>query len=385
MSPIKGMTDQPRLPRLGKIHLGEKVDGTNGPRPVATEYFVMPEEIKAVYGQTPTSLDIMFPVDDPEVFASQYYRAYSSSRGLMCRGDGETAIRLIDSATKRGAEGTGEIRGELPNAQAVNVEWLEDQPCLGQACQYYKKKQCREVMMLQFLLPTVPGLGIWQLDTSSYYSIMNVNATLEIVRSVFGRIAGIPLILSLVPMDVAPDGRKKTIRVLSLGSRETINDLVEARRQGPLALPVPVVEGVPGLLARDIPEMTAEAAGKRFLAAAQRQPTPEDDEDQRLFDALGTPPESEGDTPNLGGTTPDPADNATVGDLMTMAIRPRSSGGLGFENTAQVCRALEVEKPAEVLTQYGKIKDAWTRLIKISNEAHRRAEAAVAAGAQKGG
>ena len=52
---------QPRAPRAGKIHLGEKVTNAKGTTyPKATPYFVCPPEVQAVYGDKPTSLKVMF-------------------------------------------------------------------------------------------------------------------------------------------------------------------------------------------------------------------------------------------------------------------------------------------------------------------------------------
>ena len=46
----------------------------------------------------------MFPTDDQTQWASQYLRCYSASRGLVCRGDGETAVAKIDIRTGEIAE-----------------------------------------------------------------------------------------------------------------------------------------------------------------------------------------------------------------------------------------------------------------------------------------
>ena len=136
---IKGLSDVVRLPRLGKIRLGERVVNEGGKEyPRATEHFVAPPEVQAVYGAAPTSLEIMFPVEDQGVFASQFYRSYSRTRGLVCKGDGDRAARLIDVATKTGEPMTGELTGDIAGPGAEQVEWVDDIPCPGQACPYYQ-------------------------------------------------------------------------------------------------------------------------------------------------------------------------------------------------------------------------------------------------------
>ena len=92
--PIKGITDRERgLPRIGKIHLGVKDEKKGYPK--ATNHFVFPadhpqfQDLVDTFGAEPTVLRVVFPVNEEERIASQYYRCYSRSRGLICKGDGE--------------------------------------------------------------------------------------------------------------------------------------------------------------------------------------------------------------------------------------------------------------------------------------------------------
>ncbi len=217
MSPIKNLSDQRRIPRVGKIHLGIKVMSKNNKEiPRATEYFVVPPEVAAVHGEKPTQLPIMIPVEDEEFWASQYYRAYSQTRGLTCKGDGETCHRMID------VKG-----GDMASQASGKVEWKEF-ACNGKECVYYQGKKCQEVMNLQFLLPQVPGLGVWQIDTSSVNSIRNINSSAELIRGIIGRIRMVPLILSLEKQEVVnpDDGKKKWVHVMNLRHGATLQNLI---------------------------------------------------------------------------------------------------------------------------------------------------------------
>jgi len=71
---IKGLSEQRRLPRIGKIRLGvkKKSPRTGAEYPVATDYFVCPTEVQAVYGEKPKRLDVIIPLEDEEIWASQY-------------------------------------------------------------------------------------------------------------------------------------------------------------------------------------------------------------------------------------------------------------------------------------------------------------------------
>lgn len=241
--PIKGLTERQCLPRIGKIHLGVKVQKTNeageviSEYPRAVDYFVCPPEVQAVFGEQPRLLRVMIPVEDDDQWCSQYFRAYSRTRGLTCKGDGETARRLVDVAT-----------GDLVNKDSKEAEWRQV-GCPGRDCPDYQAKKCSELMNLMFMLPEVPGLGIWQIDTTSINSIRNINASAFFLRQAYGRIRMVPLKLTLEQIEVnnPDDGKKKKVWVMKLGAVDSFFDVVkrmlEVSKRLPagadLALPAP--------------------------------------------------------------------------------------------------------------------------------------------------
>jgi len=205
--PIEGLSDVVRIPRLGKIHLGVKVKakGKDVQYPKATDYFVVPDEVRKIYGEKPTELQIMFPVEEPELFAQQWLRAYSMTQGLICIGSGVEARRKVDVET-----------GAIADHDTKQWKWREIS-CDPQECQEYQTKRCRRVMNLQFLLPEVPGLGVYQIDTSSFYSIVNINSMIKMLQGMLGRCSMIPLTLTLGPIEVSPPGlTKKTVHIMHI-------------------------------------------------------------------------------------------------------------------------------------------------------------------------
>lgn len=253
--PIKGLTDRPpRLPRIGKIHLGVKVNTNKkgepcSPYPRATEYFVFdpnhPQytELIETYGEKPQELRILLPLEDDTKFAQQYYRLYSQTRGLVCKGDGEEALRMIDVLT-------GGVAGR--NTKDVAMKPI---PCQGKECPEYGPRACGETMNLQFLLPEVSGFGVWQIDTGSINSIINVNSSLDLIRAVYGRVAMVPLILALEPKEVVnpDDGKKKTVRVLNIRSSDKMIEAYRKASMPPLQLIAGMVENGDALQAEDLP------------------------------------------------------------------------------------------------------------------------------------
>jgi len=110
--PIKNLGSG-RIPRLGKIRLGIKVPGSKSEYPKATDYFVCPIEVRAVYGEKPKKLQIAFHSDELEEVFPQYYKRYGKSTGLVCKGDGEDANQINPN--------TGEF---------------EEIKCAGRNCEY---------------------------------------------------------------------------------------------------------------------------------------------------------------------------------------------------------------------------------------------------------
>ena len=236
MSPIKGISEIRRMPRLGKIRLGIKQISprTENPYPVATDYFVVPDGIKEYVGDNPKMLKIMFPVEDPKEFAIQWLRCYSFTQGLVCKGDGLMCRRKVDTQT-----------GARANHTTLEWVWEDGLPCDPETCPDYcgEKPQCRRVMNLMFLMPDVPGFGVWQLDTSSFYSIVNINSCVDLIRRLCGRISFIPLSLSLEPQVVEPPGiKKKTVHILQVRSDVKLAEIQRLGRRRPEQVLLPELD-----------------------------------------------------------------------------------------------------------------------------------------------
>jgi len=220
--PIIGLSDRLRLPRRGKIRLGEKKksEKTGKTYPVSLDYFVVPDEVKKVYGEKPRKLDIMIPMENRDAFFPQNYKMYGKAKGLICRGDGETATRVDPQSPE-----------------------LTDIECLGKNCEYFKDGKeieghmyrCNTIGNLQVILPKIKGLGIYQIDTSSYNSIVNINSCLEMIRGMMGRISWIPLILEVNMQEAHPTVKGKkittTIPVMTITANETPEKLLIRRGQ----------------------------------------------------------------------------------------------------------------------------------------------------------
>lgn len=199
---IEGLSTIRRLPRLGKIRLGIKVEygavktnkeGIREPlfRPKEVDYFVCPPEIKKFYGDEPKELNIMFPLNDPEVLFPQAYKYYGSGKGLKCRGDGINATRLNEETNE-----------------------MEERSC---PCELLGGGKCKQVASLSFMMPSIKIGGVYQIDLSSYHSIVDINSGFDYAMAMLGgRIAMVPFILRRVPRETHNEGKKQTHYTLTM-------------------------------------------------------------------------------------------------------------------------------------------------------------------------
>lgn len=204
---IKGRySEARRLPRLGKIRLGIKKRSQKGVEyPSETNHFVVPPEVAEVYGEAPTELDVMLPVEDPEIFFPQKLARYSKTGGLQCHGDKETALERIKDTAE-----------------------FQPRTC---PCEALEKGDCKEVSHLMVILPKVSMGGVYQITTSSKNSTMDVNSAIDYTKALIKRVSMVPLKLRRVPMETMYQGKKATHYSLSLIPDYTSKE-VQALRDG---------------------------------------------------------------------------------------------------------------------------------------------------------
>ena len=204
--PIKGISEIRRFSRGGKIRLGEKRKTKDGKEyPAKLDYFLFdPEDerllhvLKEKFGDKPRRLKIAFPSDDASVVYPQWYKLYTAS-GLLCKGDGETATRVADGWAMVDVECPGPDVCELSLEKGVG-----------------KRPGCKRLASLQFFLVEFDQLFVWQIDTTSFHSIVNINSGLDLLRHIAGRISFMPIDLVLKPQTIQPDGKKQVAYVLDL-------------------------------------------------------------------------------------------------------------------------------------------------------------------------
>ncbi len=209
-----------QIQRLGKIRLGiKKKSAQSGNEfPSETEHFVCPPEVTAVYGDTPTQLDAMFPSDDENEIYQEKLAMYGTSQGLKCHGDGTKA--------------------ERKNEQTGDWEPVKC-PCPNLKSHENPKGQCSPQAHLKVILPKVSMWGYYQITTRSMYARGGILGAIDRMRSTLGRIAGIPIKLVRLPKEITPKGgKKKTHHILSFVPDLSLAQIMDLRKQPELtALP----------------------------------------------------------------------------------------------------------------------------------------------------
>jgi hypothetical protein len=116
---------------------------------------------------------------------------------------------------------------------------------------------------LQFLVPDCPGFGVYQLDTSSFHSMVNINSSLELIHNICGRFAMIPLTLQLIEKEVQPEGQSKTAWVLTLMPTYSLAETQHYAQMPPeqaLVLPPPDSEAPDDLFPEETLKKNRQAA-----------------------------------------------------------------------------------------------------------------------------
>lgn len=237
---IAGLTDERRLPRVGKIRLGERRTKPGGKEyPAALDYFKFDDEILDAFPQiadayadrktgeiAPKELRLVFPVEDRAVIFPQSYKLYGSTRGLRCKGNGKRARRAFCAKCS-------EFQCDHKDAERV-YSWID---C---PCDLLKNGDCRPVGSLMVILPDITMGGVFQIDTSSRNSIVDINSGIEFIRALCGHVALIPLKLRLAPRQVRPGGNVLTVYTLQIvfdGNLDTVRKLRQSW-SGPQAVPL---------------------------------------------------------------------------------------------------------------------------------------------------
>ena len=179
----KEKTKRLPFPILGRVACGEKSEKGY---PRSLDYFVASgkyaELFKSAYGDKPSTIQIVFPSDNPELVCREEYEFRDTQGKLVASGDGET-FKVWSSKSK-----------------AYTILSVTEYPNLMEMVKSkYPSQEWKITLTLNFIIPKVRGImGLWQFSTKgSASSIPQVRDTFDAVLSGNGHCSGIVFDLSV--------------------------------------------------------------------------------------------------------------------------------------------------------------------------------------------
>jgi Recombination directionality factor-like len=232
-----------RLQRGGRVRLGNKgvsqKSGKEYPRELdhfnledapALQEFYGPGEVRRI--------PAFFPVDDARTILDLAYMAYGAS-GWKCRGNGVEALRR-DTDTM--------------------IE------CLGEDCPGVKKGECKRQGRLTFLCYEVPGLRVYDFVTSSWRTIENALAFIQMLQGLWGHIDRIPFVMLREPYqtsytDESGKQHAQTHHCVSFDVEASFLDVKRLGAGGNFELPEAPMECADDMYPKSLQERELKALG----------------------------------------------------------------------------------------------------------------------------
>jgi len=253
--PIHGLTENVRLVRIGRFRLGFKTRRQGKEFPQAVPWFI-PDvkdgvDLDALYAALepynphvetwdvdkwsvkrkgdkmvgPTVIPVSLPIEDSfpwDNIFPQYLKCYRAG-GLICKGDGRNVLYRVDT----------------DDGHVCSAEELDNLECNRERCPKFTpppesglKPQCAFVGTFHFLLRGYPGFESFVFETSSPNSIKNINTSLLMLKGMFGKLLGLPALLTvtLENFEVQGQSRQAPIVTMSLDPKAEHIDPVATKQ-----------------------------------------------------------------------------------------------------------------------------------------------------------
>lgn len=232
----------PGLQEQGKLKIGNKgavrksVSGNDWQAPQKLDHFLITtmergqdnnflkdEFLHKLYGDAPKEIPVRLIYDDISLnFATRYICYYGKT--VFCTGDGETATRLQKDGTQ--AQRTCPCGRQDPKYTG------DDGPNGAEGLGGKNSKgKCKINGILSVIIDGAKTVGgVWKFRTTSYNSVVGILSSLALIQRITGgRLAGIPMLLTVTPKTVQDpiQGSQQTIYVVGLQYAGTMNSLRE--------------------------------------------------------------------------------------------------------------------------------------------------------------
>lgn len=176
--PEQGVTME--LPEVGRLHIGKKQMGSNGKEfPVSVDYFIpsgkYADLFVAALGEKPSTIQVIFPSDNPELVCNERFTYRDNSGALVARGDGRIfeiwdGKRYAPYSVDKFPDIMEQVTKNVPTKRGSDNWDVE--------------------LTLRFIIPAIRGVvGVWCLNTKAKASsINNLRNSFDSVQAMRGTI-----------------------------------------------------------------------------------------------------------------------------------------------------------------------------------------------------
>ena len=335
MSPIIDL--QKRLVEVGRIRMGKKSE-RGAPQKLETFRVTSRDqarvdEIAAVYGGTvqpwadrPGEFEVVTTTSElpilllPGQALSQWYELWSAG-GAQRRCDGDRDV-------------------------------ISDGPCV---CDTEKgDRKCKPTTRLSVMLPEIPGLGVWRLESHGYYAAVELSATAGMLEQATARGQMFPARLRIDQRSQVKDGKTTRYAVPVIDIDVRFHDALAGMGNGQQ----PALEAVPDYKPLPAAGQTGGVSVQEGLDAAARQSEPKT-QTARSAAPIGAVADFSQDTPvpvpDDDGATPSAPELATS-STKSEAPAEGNDAEAGADDTPKGDRTEPQAKKLNVLV--GKLRDA---------------------------
>jgi hypothetical protein len=136
----------------------------------------------------------------------------------------------MDDEWQKGLEDTGSVDKDSGKKKFK---------CLGRECIYSANndkgvaKECSASATLNVLIHKLPGMGVWQVTTGSFYSIVNINSCIQWIQLHYGRAHMLPLVLERRPQETKYGGKVSTHYMLHINAEGSVQNLINTAQLDP--------------------------------------------------------------------------------------------------------------------------------------------------------
>jgi len=365
---LKGFYRSDQLLRLGKIRLGEKTisAGSGREHPKDLQHFLVPPEVEAVTGPNPTTLKVMLPSADWEQVcptALEKWVKWGEDRRLMCKGDGQLVIKRRDE----------------------NMNWLDgddDLPCAYKACPEYLAGNCTEVGRLNVILPDVNLLGVYTIDTGSFYGLNQVYAAFASAVMLLENLVGNPELITRAECILAREMTSLEYQDPKSGQRKQVSKAILKLTIPPISMPavrsLQAASPLQQLPAGELPDLPPAPGYTPGPVAAPEMPPPDESCPEDI-------------APGMAPVGPDLGQKAAW-DVLVEQVQALGKNAVVFERS--VCEAIRPDaarfedlagetEAAQALTQGAQMIEGWQQASQPTQAAEARKQAARKAAAPK--